>query len=769
MQLKGFQDKAVGELVKNTRTLLNAHGTGKILVLKAPTGSGKTIMMADFLQRLPSEYLPGKYVFVWSSLFDLHNQSRAKVSKYLSDSRYNLIGLEDLNGEPLQENSILFVNWHSLTTQKLNPATNTKEWANVHVKDRENGRNIIEVLDKTRDEGLEVILVVDEAHRNYLTSLTQEFIADVIQPKLTIEVSATPQVQPSAQDVHDKKGALVPVNFTDVVQSGLIKQETLINPSVGQFVEIADSADDLVLRAALAKRAELVEIYRAEGIQVNPLVLVQLPSEKAKTSALDVSMKEQVEATLAEMGITYENRKLAVWLSEEKLWLEQIENNTSEVEVLIFKEAVAVGWDCPRAQILVMLRDIKSITFEIQTVGRVLRMPEANHYENAELNKAFVFTNVGSMTIDSKPEELDFFKTKFAHKKKLVEDVTLPSVYLHRQDYGDLTSTFSQKLVEALNSRFGITEGDSVNAAYDKADKELELYPEELRQPVMADLTIMNVDDLVAELGHVDFNQVEVDVSQANIETRFRWLMKAWCLPYAPARSFTKVMTGFYKWFSIIGFDQSRIHEVQRIITCSLQNQKVFQQVINEAKILFEIVRPIELSNRKVASHTIFQVPEVDVFGENYELVKAKKYVLEPCYLGITRSNPERAIEELFETSESIDWWYKNGESRAQYFSVSYKTLDAETQLTKEASFYPDYIVRFKDGGVGIYETKSGSTATERPTFDKSDALQAFIHEQQQTGMRITGGIVNSRKEGLFVYAKPDYTPDVSKWERLSL
>jgi type III restriction enzyme len=69
-----------------------------------------------------------------------------------------------------------------------------------------------------------------------------------------------------------------------------------------------------------------------------------------------------------------------------------IEKNGSEVEVLIFKEAVAVGWDCPRAQVLVMLRAIRSLTFEIQTVGRILRMPEAKHYDIAELNKAFVYS-----------------------------------------------------------------------------------------------------------------------------------------------------------------------------------------------------------------------------------------------------------------------------------------------------------------------------------------------------------------------------------------
>ena len=49
--------------------------------------------------------------------------------------------------------------------------------------------------------------------------------------------------------------------------------------------------------------------------------------------------------------------------------------NDSPIEVLIFKQAIATGWDCPRASILVMLRDIKSVTFEIQTVGRILRMP----------------------------------------------------------------------------------------------------------------------------------------------------------------------------------------------------------------------------------------------------------------------------------------------------------------------------------------------------------------------------------------------------------
>jgi type III restriction enzyme len=769
MQLKSFQDKAVRDLVKSTRMLLSASGMGKICVFKSPTGSGKTIMMADFLGRLPEENLPGSYVYVWSSLYDLHNQSKAKISRYLGDSRYSFLGLEDMTDDALDEDSVLFVNWHSLTTQKASAESGSKDWSNLFVKDREDGKNIVDVLEKTRDSGRELVLIVDEAHRNYLTVQTQQFINEVLQPKLIIEVSATPQVNPSAEDVLNRSAAMVPVLFNDVVASGLIKQETLINPNVGKYVDIAASADDLVLQAALAKRLELQDLYKANGIQVNPLVLVQLPSEKEKTSALDVSMREAVEAALALQGITVDNNKLAIWLSEEKTDnLKLIEKNLSEVEVLIFKEAVAVGWDCPRAQILVMLRDIKSLTFEIQTVGRVLRMPEASHYDVADLNKAYVFSNVGSITVNDKPEELDFFKNKFA-KKKPIQEIELPSVYLHRQDYGDLTSTFSQKLVEVLNRRFQITNGDSINDAYAKADKELELYSEELKQPVVSDVLVRNLDDLAEEIGTVDFGTVDVDVSEANIEARFRWLMKAWCLPYAPARSYSKMIRGFYQWFSILGFDQSKLSDIQRIITCSIKNQGILGQIVEEAKIAFEIAKPIELGKRKTATVSTFRVPEVDLFGDGHEEVKSKKYALEPCYLSVNRSQPERAIEKVFEESDQVLWWYKNGENRQQYFSIPYETLDTEKQLAREAGFYPDYIVLMKDGTVGIYETKSGATATERPTFDKSDALQAFISVQKKTGMKVTGGIVNSRKEGLFVYEGAEYTPDVSKWERLSL
>jgi type III restriction enzyme len=46
-----------------------------------------------------------------------------------------------------------------------------------------------------------------------------------------------------------------------------------------------------------------------------------------------------------------------------------------------------------------MFREIKSITFEIQTVGRIMRMPKLKYFKNDELNNAYVFTNFEKIEI----------------------------------------------------------------------------------------------------------------------------------------------------------------------------------------------------------------------------------------------------------------------------------------------------------------------------------------------------------------------------------
>ena len=186
----------------------------------------------------------------------------------------------------------------------------------------------------------------------------------------------------------------------------MIKKSVVLNPNFKNVLsgdslktKLADGTDAMVLEEAIKKREEIAKAYKEAGIDINPLLLIQLPDRK--TQAEDQVKNDVVRILKDKYGMTTENGRLAIYLSEEKENLENIAKNNHETEVLIFKQAIALGWDCPRAQVLVLFRDWKSLTFSVQTVGRIMRMPEPDkgHYKQEILNHGFVFTNLADIEI----------------------------------------------------------------------------------------------------------------------------------------------------------------------------------------------------------------------------------------------------------------------------------------------------------------------------------------------------------------------------------
>ena len=115
------------------------------------------------------------------------------------------------------------------------------------------------------------------------------------------------------------------------------------------------------------------------------MIVVQIPNKSEK-------LQDDVERWFETQGVTYENGQLAVWLSDMHENLEGIEEINAPSVAVIIKQAVATGWDCPRAAILVKLRDNMDETFEIQTIGRIRRMPEAHHYGKDLLDSCYLYT-----------------------------------------------------------------------------------------------------------------------------------------------------------------------------------------------------------------------------------------------------------------------------------------------------------------------------------------------------------------------------------------
>ena len=261
IEFKTYQDNAVAKLKREVNELLNAEGE-KVVIFKSPTGSGKTLMIAEFLMRLIDSRIDGKkFAFVWIAVNKLHDQSYEKLKKYYWDVGLKCSHFNDLDDRRIGENEILFLNWASI---------NKKD--NLYVRANERDNNLSSVIARTKDEGRIIFLIIDESHHTASSEKSKELIHD-IGPRITIEVSATPQL--------NNANRIVEVELKDVKDEEMIKKEIIINPGFENYIidknKSDKSANELVLESALKKRAELQKKLIAEGSSVNPLLLIQLP------------------------------------------------------------------------------------------------------------------------------------------------------------------------------------------------------------------------------------------------------------------------------------------------------------------------------------------------------------------------------------------------------------------------------------------------------------------------------------------------------------
>lgn len=767
MQLKEFQLNAINRSVNNIYELLAEaklrETKGDIeparFVLKSCTGSGKTLMLAEILRELKERDLEDKYVFVWSAPNKLHTQSLNKLQGILADTEYRLLDIESLEAGELAENTILFANWEKLfkIAKKDDPEKDVKkgDFTNRAVRRGEDGRNMQDVLDETRRMGYKIILIADESHQTFLGQNSQIFIHEVIRPTLIIEASATPKLE--ANGMSTEKYRRIDVSTDDVIDSGLIKKQVLINYDIESVAEeLNRDAIETVIIAGLRKRDELQKLYEQNSIKIKPLMLVQLPTEdKEELSDLDIKVRSIAEEVLSDQGYEYYNRNLAVWLSGEKENLDNITDNDNMTEVLIFKQAIALGWDCPRAQVLVMLRDIKSEAFQVQTVGRILRMPEAKHYGIDQLDSAYVYTNSGkTVKIDQNDKDAkNLLKTQksFINPAFSQSNITLPdSVYLRRIDYGDLRANFKQVLESELELAFHIEEKDSPSLRKEKIDERLEIYPEELTTPVISDVVIANIDDVQEQNEIKTINLVS---NQVNVERIFRDVLRGFCGKFKNfARSETKIKGTLKPWFKKAGIDWGL---VQKIFTCSENNQRIFKEIFDKAIDKYDTVNAEDMRARRQRQDKVsdFSIPQIDEFNEHYSNAHAVKNIMVPYY----RSNnaptsTEIPFENALDSSPNVEWWFKNGEKMDKYFAVKYYELGMD-QKSYGKAFYPDYIVKFTDGRIGLFDTKSGFTAQD--ATQKANALQRYISDHKD--IKLFGGIINVVNGQFYINDSSDY------------
>ena len=386
-EVKDIQNDAVTELLSITNEKDN-------IVFKAPTGSGKTYMMADFMNRVLST--DNDVIFLVSTL------SKGGLAKQNYNSFVNLSNSNQFNNL----NSYL-INSNSVEEERLFIPTDY----NVYVLPRDlyketsrlNRGGLIGFLNQiTQTLNKKIYLIKDECHQ---ATKNLDNISDYFDK--TINFSATPNL--SRGQVPD-----VCISEADAVNAHLIKKV--------EYQEYDGYDEENNLDKALDKYEEIKEKYNNE-LGINPCIIIQISNKdlaEEEWSMIKRVLGNTKHQDLKWMLIVNKNNKESSLNCETndiigqsnasiEKWKDYAKNNEATINAIIFKMVISEGWDIPRACMLYQIRDTQSKQLDEQVIGRVRRNPRLLDFERLTekqqnlLSKAYVWginDNIQSKSIN---------------------------------------------------------------------------------------------------------------------------------------------------------------------------------------------------------------------------------------------------------------------------------------------------------------------------------------------------------------------------------
>lgn len=352
-----LQQNAVSSLVLLT-------STQDELTFKAPTGSGKTYMMADMMNRILSE--DKNVVFLVSTLSkgDLATQNYEKFQEYSAKGNFPELNPYLISSQIAGEERLFVPTDYNVY---LLPRDLYKKGGRLMQGAMEGFLHNITSGKMIGGQEKKVYLIKDECHiaTNNLDSLSEKFFTKIYN------LSATPKL---SRGQHPD----VEIKNDDAVNAKLIKDIELIDDQ------------DIKVASAIEKFEEVKEDYR-NLLGVNPCLIIQISNkDKADTEIAEIKRElEKAEHTdlkwmlivndekECDTNDTFKAKKLPV-----SKWKDYAKENSSTIDIIIFKMVITEGWDIPRACMLFQMRDSKSKQLDEQVMGRVRRNPRLLDFES---------------------------------------------------------------------------------------------------------------------------------------------------------------------------------------------------------------------------------------------------------------------------------------------------------------------------------------------------------------------------------------------------
>lgn len=414
--LHGYQDKAVRDVLNNLRKARKRwreDGDRHAFSLTAVTGAGKTVMAAAVFEALfhgddilEFDADPGAVVIWFSDDPSLNEQTRFRLMESSDRLRHtDLVVVENtFNRAKFTPGKIYFLN-----TQKLGKKSllvrgfDGDEDGSVFPAMRPDMRShtIWDTIRNTvEDPALTLYLVLDEAHRGMggenreKSTIVRRLInGERGVPGIPVVwgISATVDRFNKAMDGAHNRSTLPPVT----VDTALVQESGLLKDTI--VLDIPDEAgvfDTVLVRRATDKLRECTKEWadyarrQQTGETVLPLMVLQVPNTPSHNDigrTLDTIFQqwpELQETTVAHVFGEHTTQTFGKY-SVPYIQPQRVQDDTW-VRVLIAKDAISTGWDCPRAEVMVSFRPANDQTYIAQLLGRMVRTPLARRIPGSD-------------------------------------------------------------------------------------------------------------------------------------------------------------------------------------------------------------------------------------------------------------------------------------------------------------------------------------------------------------------------------------------------
>lgn len=377
------------------------------VVLEAATGAGKTVIATAVIEQLifgsdETEPTEGTTILWVTNDPSLNEQTARKMqdaSEKINDIR--MIGQSaSFDEQAFEPGVIYFLNTQAASVSaRITKRSESQKWTLWDTIS-----NTVETL------GSRFLVVVDEAHYGVTEkpggspTVVNKIINGDRPVPVFIGISATADRLNKALAQQGRFKKNVVVDIEDVRKSGLVKDRIVLAPAAAAGEVIADTT---FVRLAVQKTLEFDRKWASYTTAQNekkvaPALVVQLPDRKAEDedfrglvrSVVDAITQEWPGLITSQIVHTFAEHTpidLGSYTAVRYMAPQDIQDAT-EVRVVLAKNAITTGWDCPRAEVLVSLRASTDFTPIAQLIGRIVRQPLARRIGADEtLNRVHAF------------------------------------------------------------------------------------------------------------------------------------------------------------------------------------------------------------------------------------------------------------------------------------------------------------------------------------------------------------------------------------------